>query len=304
LKIKQEYIEPVNKVIRYIEQTIDKEFSLEDLASVACFSPFHFQRVFKAVMGESPKQYIKRLRLEEAARILTFQPELNILEVALRVGFQSLEAFSRAFKDYYTISPNNYRKLEEIERININQIPYVKNIVENETKIEISLPSKNLEFNDLLIEIVKRPTQKCVYLQTTLQSPQIIKGSFKKIKQWSEAHEIFSDDTIVFGIIKDYPIFTSIEKCRYLTCVSVKTLTKTSGLVSYLEIPSTRYASFNINGGFHEIIKLVSYIVHNWLPQSGYKLKLEPILQFPESDPTITNFNENSYKIFVPVEPE
>lgn len=304
MKKSPENIERINKVVRYIEQAIDKEMSLEDLSAIACFSPFHFQRVFKDILGESPKQFIKRLRLEEAARIIAFQPEQNILEVALQVGFQSLEAFSRAFKDYYSMSPDNYRKSGEIERINITQIPYIKKVVTDEPKIEISLPAQQLEFENLHIEIIKRPAQKCVYLQTTLQSPLLIKESFKRIKQWSQAHEMFTNDILIFGLIKDYPIFTPLDKCRFLTCVAVNLNSKTSGLVSYLEISSTKYATFKVEGNIHKIIKASSLIVHSWVPQSGYRLKLEPILLIPVNDPSITNFNENSYQIYIPIQPE
>lgn len=119
MKLAQENIERIHKVVKHIELNIDSEMPLDDLAELACFSPFHFQRIFKEVLGETPKQFIKRLRLEEAARIIAFQPELNILEVAVKVGFQSLEAFSRAFKDYYSLSPDKYRKSSEIERITL-----------------------------------------------------------------------------------------------------------------------------------------------------------------------------------------
>jgi AraC family transcriptional regulator len=299
----KENIECINKVVKYIERTIDKELPLEELAELAFFSPFHFQKIFKEILGESPKQYIKRLRLEEAARILAFQPEQNILEVAFQVGFQSLESFSRAFKDYYTVSPNNYKKAQEIERINITQIPYSKNIVIDEPEIEISLPSQNFEFDNLQIDIVKLPVQKCVYLQTTMQSQQLIKESFKRINQWSQAHELYSETTKLFGLIKDYPIFTSLDKCRYLTCASVNTATTVSGLIGYLEIPSSKYASFKITGDFRQIIKGASNVVHNWLPQSGYKLKLEPIIQIPVNNLSFKNFNENLYQIYIPVHP-
>ena len=304
MKVAKENYERINKVVRHIEQTIDKEMSLDELAELACFSPFHFQRIFKEVLGETPKQFIKRLRLEEAARILAFQPELNILEVAFKVGFQSLEAFSRAFKDYYYLSPDKYRKSSEIEIINITQVPYSQKTLIDEPKIEISCPEHKLEFDNLQVEIVKRPIQKCVYLQTTMQSPQLIKESFKRIKQWAQARDLIDNETVFFGLIKDYPIFTSLDKCRFLTCVTLNSKAITSGLVGFLEVPSTKYATFKIEGCISEIIKASSFIVHSWLPGSGYKLKLEPILQIPVSDPAVTNYNENIYQIFIPVDAE
>jgi len=79
-------IERISKVVRHIEQAIDRNLPLDELAALACFSPFHFQRVFTEVMSETPKQFIKRLMLEEAARIIAFNPRQKILEVALKTG--------------------------------------------------------------------------------------------------------------------------------------------------------------------------------------------------------------------------
>jgi AraC family transcriptional regulator len=302
-KISPENIERIHLVVRYIEQSIDKDLPLDELAAKACFSPFHFQRVFKEVLGETPKQFIKRLRLEEAARIIAFQPELNILEVAYKVGFQSLESFSRAFKDYYSVSPDNYRKCTEIERINITQVPYRHNIQGDEPKLEISFTAHNPEFSDLQVDIVKRPLQRCVYLQTTLLSPHLIRENFKRIKQWAQARDLITGNTSVFGLVKDFPIFTSLDRCRFLTCISVDSTVNTSGLVSYMETPSAKYATIQVEGGVSEVIKTSSFLVHSWMPENGYKLKLEPIIQIPLKDPASAHFNENSYQIYIPVQP-
>ena len=219
----QDIAERINKVVRHIEQSIDKEVSLDELAALAYFSPFHFQRVFKEVMGETPKQFIKRLRLEEAVRIFALNPKEKILDVALKTGYQSLEAFSRAFKDYYSISPDHFRKSSEIEHIKIIQNPYRQKVFAGETKLEVSLPSDKFEFESLDIGIIKRPPQKCVYLQTTLEFPPLINDSYKRIKQWSLVRELVTNNASLFGVIIDYPVFTPLDKCRFLACAPVAT---------------------------------------------------------------------------------
>ncbi len=304
MKIQKDHLDRINKVVRHIEAAIDKNMPLEELAELACFSPFHFQRIFKEVLGETPKQFIKRLRLEEAARIISFHPEQNILDVAFHVGFQSLEAFSRAFKDYYTVSPDNYKKRSEIERIHISQLPYRKNTVYEEPEIKISFPAQASSYDDLEIEIVTRQAQKCVYVQTTLQSPQFFKESFRRIQLWAQARELSTSGTLSFGLIKDYPIFTSLDRCRFLACVSVNAPVKPSGLVGYLELPSSKYASFEVEGGLSEIVAAATFLIHSWVPGSGYRLKLEPIVQIPLHDPALHHFNENSHRIYIPVQPE
>ena len=299
----REIFERINKVVLHIEQAIDRDMSLDELAQLASFSPFHFQRVFKEVMGETPKQFIKRLRLEEAARILAFSPGQKILEVAFKTGYQSLEAFSRAFKDYYSISPDNFRRCSEIEYIKIIQRPYIQKGV-NETKLEISFSNHQPEYENLKIEIVKRAPQKCVYLKTTLDSPQLIVGCFKRIRQWSQVRGLCADNTNLFSVLLDYPIFTPMDKCRFLVCAGVDEPVTNIGLVSYLEIPSDRYASFQIEGGVPEIFKAAAFLVHSWMPSNGYKIKLEPVILVPQRNPETSAFSDNLYQVFLPVQPE
>ena len=79
-----------------VQRQLDQDLSLESLAQQCGYSPFHFHRVFSREVGETPKQYVDRLRLERAAYKLAITGE-RILEVALSVGFKNHESFSRAF---------------------------------------------------------------------------------------------------------------------------------------------------------------------------------------------------------------
>ena len=76
--VEQTYQERILKVLVHIQNHLDDELSLEELASVAYFSPFHFHRIFTALTGESIKSYVRRLRLERATRDLAFS-ELSLV---------------------------------------------------------------------------------------------------------------------------------------------------------------------------------------------------------------------------------
>ena len=112
-----ENIARVNKVKKYIAENLENELPLSELAEIANFSPFHFQRVFKSIAEETPKQYIKRLRLEASAHFIVLNPGTSLLEVAIQNGFGSIKAFSRAFKNYYGLSPDNFRKESEEDKM-------------------------------------------------------------------------------------------------------------------------------------------------------------------------------------------
>jgi AraC family transcriptional regulator len=106
----QAYSGCVQDVLRYIREHIHEPLDRETLASVAGFSIPHFHRVFTAHVGESAISYVRRLRLERAARKLRMGA-VDIIEVALTAGYDSHAAFSKAFKQQFGMSPREFRQL-------------------------------------------------------------------------------------------------------------------------------------------------------------------------------------------------
>lgn len=101
-------IQTIQNIVDGIEAKLNNPIELEQLADEAGMSFWHFLRVFRAVVGETPKDYIRRRRLTHAASAL-LENKQNILEIALTAGFESHEAFTRAFKSQFNISPRNFR---------------------------------------------------------------------------------------------------------------------------------------------------------------------------------------------------
>jgi len=288
--------------VRHIEQNLDKPLILDDLAAIACLSPFHYQRVFKEVVGESPKQFVKRLRLEEAAHRIVLNPETSILEVALSVGFQSLEAFSRAFKDYYSVSPDNFRKSDEQDKAQITASPNRgRMLFDDEDSLSVVDYGEDAPVE---VKIVRQPALKYVCLQTSMESPERIVECFFDIQKWALARGIATPDTRPFGLIKDYPMFTPLDKCRYLACVTVAEQPAVSGKVQYGELPARTYAVFQMQGGIPQLVKTAAKVVHRHLPATGYKVTMDPALQIPVDDPLTTPFEENIWQVCLCVEPE
>jgi AraC family transcriptional regulator len=106
----KEYIARINRVLDYIETNLAKPLTLEELAAVSCFSPFHFHRIFRAFVGETIGQHISRLRLEKAATLLFSTPEKSITTIALDCGFSSSATFARAFRETFGASASAWRE--------------------------------------------------------------------------------------------------------------------------------------------------------------------------------------------------
>lgn len=101
--------ESIETTLNYIEQHLTESIEIEELAGIACLSPFYFQRLFKRLVKKPVQEYIKLRRL---TRIITElqNTEERILDVALKYGFSDHANFTRAFKETYHITPDEYRK--------------------------------------------------------------------------------------------------------------------------------------------------------------------------------------------------
>jgi AraC family transcriptional regulator len=304
LKKQEDDIERIGKAVRYIEKNIDQNLILEDIAKIAHYSPFHFQRIFKHVVGESPKQYVIRLRLEAAAHYIVLKPDDSILKTAIDSGFNSLESFSRAFKDYYSISPDGFRKMSEEEKLmTIQNKTHIKNTSFDPTSFLASSINEN-DFDDLSVKVVRLPVSKLIYIPTTLESTDTIIGAFNKLKQWAEARELFNKHGKPFGLMRDYPMFTALDKCRYLCCLPVGNIVEVSGDVNYMELPAKAYATFEVHGSIDNLLKKITIFYNHWLPNSGFELVHDLVIHTPVDDLFSIPFDENTYRIYIVIQPK
>ena len=107
---KCQYVSRIHKVQDYIENNYWRNMSTKELSDVAGFSKYHFNRIFKSVLHESLSHYVNRIRMEYALFMVAHRKDRNITDIAYDLGFSDSSIFSRAFKNYYGISPFEYRK--------------------------------------------------------------------------------------------------------------------------------------------------------------------------------------------------
>jgi len=103
----------LNHARDFLAQNFDQIITLEDVADEACFSPFHFQRQFKRAFQESPHEFLTRLRLEQAQKLLA-KSDLTVSEICLEVGYESLGSFSTLFARRAGCPPTDFRKIYSI----------------------------------------------------------------------------------------------------------------------------------------------------------------------------------------------
>lgn len=101
--------DPIFRSIAIIEERIQEKLTVENLANSIHFSKYHYQRMFREVVGDSVMRYVTKRRLSLAAEELA-ETDTSVLEIALKYGFDSHEGFSRSFRAYMGVTPTEYRK--------------------------------------------------------------------------------------------------------------------------------------------------------------------------------------------------
>jgi AraC-like DNA-binding protein len=109
----QEYIDLFLKVCNYINDHCTEDIKIDDIASIAGFSKYHFARLFKQVMNISCYEYLINRRIIYAEKLL-IQPDLSIMQVAMKSGFSSLATFNRVFKAKNHCTPKDYKSFYKI----------------------------------------------------------------------------------------------------------------------------------------------------------------------------------------------
>lgn len=252
-----DYLASLEKAIEYIEQHLDEELTSEDIAQTAGYSLYHLTRIFTAVIGEPIGSYIQKRRLSTAAKKLLYSQQ-RIIDIALESGFGSSEAFSRAFKTIYGISPFTYRK----------------------NKTELYLGAKKMLDREALQHLSNGVTLK----PTIIQIDDILVAGIRAETSiqhnilpdlWNKFHQIHnqisaSPDARCFGICETDRKETYLTKDGNISFIEmvgieVKDSTSLPKEVETKRIQGGRYAVFTHVGTVTTLPKTYDYICGSWV---------------------------------------
>ncbi|SHL95584.1 AraC family transcriptional regulator [Chryseobacterium polytrichastri] len=106
----EEYKRRIIRIIKHIDEHLDDDLSLEKVAAIGAYSPFHFHRIFKLITGETLQNYIIRKKIEKSALYLALKKNVDIKEIYMELGFANHSVFNKTFKKYYGQSPSEFRR--------------------------------------------------------------------------------------------------------------------------------------------------------------------------------------------------
>jgi len=277
-------MDPVQKAIWFVEGHLGEDFSLEDVADVAGLSRFHLVRAFGQVTGRSVMRYVRARRLSEAARSLAGGAP-DILSVAFDAGYGSHEAFTRAFRDQFGLTPEQVRghgcvrNLDLVEPIKLDQL------------LDIKLaPPRLVDRGPILLAGLLEH-----YKDGDMSA---IPNQWQRFGPWL-GHIPHQVPYVSYGVV-----FNGDDEgtTDYLTAMEVTDFSDVPGPLSRLRLGAQRYAVFSHAGHISEIQSVWRTIWAEWAPERVKKLTDAPFFErYPEAFDPVSG--TGGFEIWLPLEP-
>lgn len=216
------YQNRINRALNFIDKNLDQELTLEKIARVACYSPFHFHRIFKTVVKETLNTYIHRKRVEKAAATLIRKQEVSITQLYLENGFNSNSSFTRAFKKFYGISPSEFKNTNPGRYSKIGKVESKngqKKKVFEEYICDINNHKNWIKMN-AKIEVKELPQLELAYI--THIGDAGLGDAFYKLLEWAGPKGILRNpDFKMATIYHDSFRITAADKVRMSVCITL-----------------------------------------------------------------------------------
>jgi AraC family transcriptional regulator len=279
----QTYRQRILQVQLFIQERLDEELPLDRLARVAHFSPYHFHRVFKALVGEGVSEYVRRLRLESAAVALK-TTDRGVVRIALDAGYGTHEAFTRAFRQLFGVSPTQFRAGR--------QPP-------DTFKEE---PSMTAETSPHEVRVDTLPPRRVAFLRH-VGPYQAVGPTFGRLAGWAGPRGLFGPGTLMLGICHDDPDVTPADKIRYDCCITVDDRFQPEGEVGVQTVAGGEYAVLTHRGPYERLNESYRWLYGTWLPTSGREPGHAPPFEVYRNSPGDVAPEDLLTEICVPLAP-
>ena len=283
----EEYRFRINRVIDYIDRNIERSFTLDELAQVANFSKYHFNRIFHSFIGESLFQFIQRLRIEKAAFLLLANPGKSVTEIAYECGFSSSAVFARSFKEHFNMTASLWRKTKTVDESNIGKTKRHLRIYSGNQRKELLPSSVYIEYRDKSqiwripmekeerqVEVTDLPPMTVAYVRHIgpyKGDAKLFERLVEKLFTWAGPRNLLNFPQTKFLIVyHDDPEITAPDKLRTSVCITVPEDTEVGGEIGKMTIPAGKYALARFKLTSSDYQEAWDWVYGTWLPQSGF----------------------------------
>ncbi|WP_129649273.1 AraC family transcriptional regulator [Peristeroidobacter agariperforans] len=263
----ERYNERLRRVLEHIDQHADDALDLETLSGVATFSKFHFHRQFTAVLGLPLYRYIQLVRMKRASWRLAFREGQAVIDIAMDAGYETPDAFARAFRQQFGQTPTAFRKdpdwdswLEAFTRYNharaqLMQTPYSADDV-------------------TIVEVPATP----VAVMPHRGDPARLGQTIQRFIAWRKAIGLHPRSSATFNVFHTDPRATAPDEFRLDLCAAThRTVAPNDAGVENGLIPGGRCARLRVRGSSDDLEAPALYLYREWLPASGEETRDFPI---------------------------
>jgi AraC family transcriptional regulator len=271
-----DYVDRVNRAIDFILQNLDQPLKLELVARAACFSPFHFHRIFRSLVGESLNEFVKRLRLERVLKLMSqrnwaIRRQPSLTDIALACGFDSSSDFSRCFKQRFGVAPSRF-DVESFRTQRRKEWQIAIADPEHRHLLDRLKPGKNPDGFE--VRLRQLPPRSVAYIRVhDSYREEAVASAIDQLMQWAERHDLVDGQWL--GYMWDNPEITAHQNCRYDVGLVVPEKTP-RGKVSRIEFPAMQVAEIEIRGEIDLELRALDWLFGTWLPTSGYVPSEQP----------------------------
>jgi AraC family transcriptional regulator len=260
------YAERLARVAAHIARHLDSPLDIERLASIACLSPFHFHRIYSAMIGETVGETVRRCRLQRAARHLV-DTQRPIARIARAAGYASVAAFARAFAGAHGLPPAAFRRRCAAAPARGPNILRKGEAVMNHAVTIENLPERRL----IAVRLAG--------------SYAGIGDTFCRLRAWTEARGLAVPDAQGFAIYLNDCFDVPVETLLTDVCLSAPPQASGEGDVRVIDLPGGRHAVLHHQGPYTELGAAYRWLYGDWLPRSGEDVADRPAFDTYLNDP-------------------
>jgi AraC family transcriptional regulator len=293
----------VRKVAEAVAADLDRALDLDELARTAAMSPFHFHRVFRGMIGETPLSLQRRLRLERAASAL-LETDEPVTTVAFSAGYETHESFTRAFRFAYDAAPSEFRRRRErtcagppLPRVTLaarSGLHYDAGRVDaSRLHIIRGEVPMNVTIKDMPEYRVATVRHVGPYMQ--------ISQAFARLGDIAGPAGLIGRDTIMLAMYHDDPETTPPQDLRSDAALTVADDARLPEGLSDMHLPAGRYAMTTHVGPYEQLGDVWARFMGEWLPASGERLADSPSYEIYRNTPADTSADRLVTELYLPL---
>jgi AraC family transcriptional regulator len=297
-----QYEQVLLRTLIHIQTHLDGDLALETLAAQAGFSPYHFHRIFGEFVGEPLHRHVRRLRLERGAYRLKISDD-PILRIALDVGYQSHEAFGRAFKRQFGVTPTAFRSdfLQAASRRREPPTRYAP--LAGPRYGDDGAGPVRVRFERVRPIVVAFIRHTGPY-DAILQPGSRLASLWETLFRWGTPLGLAGPETLLIGIPQDDPTVTPPERQRFDVAIQVPSFRAPRDNIGCQTLGPGLYAVGRHYGSFDHLADTYAHIYMTAVVHGKHRLRPAPPFEVYAYTRVREDLNIHYTDIYMPVEPD